>query len=38
MSNCANNYVPEYVPQDLPWHERDRLMTWYNQAKYQKLP
>ena len=35
MSNCTNNYVPEYVPRDLPWYERDGLMTWYDQAKYQ---
>ena len=35
MSNCTNNYVPEYVPKDLPWYERDGLMTWYNQAKCQ---
>ena len=33
MSSCSNNYVPEYVPPDLPWYERDGLMTWYDQAK-----
>ena len=25
----VNNYGPEFVPQDLPWYERDGLMTWY---------
>ena len=35
MSNCINNYLPEYVPQDISWHERDELMTWYDQAKSQ---
>ena len=24
----ANGYVPEYVPEDLPWYERDGLMTY----------
>ena len=36
-SNCTNNYVPEYVPQDLPWYERDGLITWYDQVKCQKF-
>ena len=33
MSNCSNNYVAQYVPLDLPWYEKDGLMTWYNQVK-----
>ena len=33
MSNCVNNYVPDFVPQDLPWYERNGLMTWYEQIK-----
>ena len=36
-SNCTNNYVPEYVPQDLPWYERHGLITWYDQVKSQKF-
>lgn len=28
-----NNYVPEYVPENLPWYEKDGLLTWYDQAK-----
>ena len=32
-----SNYVPEYVLPDLPWYERDGLMTWYNQAKSQEF-
>lgn len=31
--NCVNNYIPEYVPKDLPWYERDGLMSYINQAK-----
>ena len=33
MSNCVNNYVPDFVPQDLSWYERNGLMTWYEQIK-----
>ena len=33
MSNCVNNYVPEFVPEDFKWYERDGLLTWYNQRK-----
>ena len=36
-NNCVNNSVPEYVPQDLPWYERDGLMTYYNQVKCQEF-
>ena len=35
-NNCVNNYVPEFVPQDLPRYERDGLMTYYNQVKCQE--
>ena len=31
--NLANNYILPFVPQDLKWYERDRLMTWYDQTK-----
>ena len=30
----ANNYIPEYTPGDLPWYERDGLMTNIDQLKY----
>ena len=37
MSNkkLENRFVPTYVPNDLPWYERNRLMTWYEQVKCQ---
>ena len=28
-----NNYAPEYMPENLPWYERDGLLTWYDQVK-----
>ena len=31
--NCTNKYVPEFIPSDLKWYERDGLMTWYDQVK-----
>ena len=33
MAKPANSYVPKYVPENLPWFERDGLMTWYHQGK-----
>ena len=30
---CQNNYIPEYIPKDLPWYERDGLMTYIDQEK-----
>lgn len=30
-----NNYIPEYVPEDLPWYERDGLMKYIDQVKCQ---
>ena len=32
--SCANNYGPIYVPKNLPWYERDDVMTWYDQCKW----
>ena len=32
--NFANNYIPEFVPEDLPWYERDGLMTHIDQMKH----
>ena len=28
-----NNYIPEYIPDDLPWYERDGLMTQLDKIK-----
>ena len=33
----AMSYVPPFVPQDLPWYERDGLMMWYVQGKCQEF-
>ena len=30
----AKSYLPECVPEDLPWYERDGLMTYIDRAKY----
>ena len=29
----TNTYIPEYVPDNLKWYERDRLDTWYKKNK-----
>ena len=34
---AENSYIPEYVPSDLPWYERDGLMTWYDQRKCEQF-
>ena len=26
--SCANNYIAEYVPDNLPWYERDGVMAY----------
>ena len=36
-NNCVNNYIPEFVLQDLSWYEQDGLMTSYNPIKCQKF-
>ena len=34
INNVAvNNYVLQYVPENLPWYKRDGLFTWYDQTK-----
>ena len=33
----ANNYLPEYMPEDLPWFERDDLMTYIDYLKYEEF-
>ena len=39
MSNKKfdNRFIPTFVPNDLPWYERDGLMTWYEQCKCQEF-
>ena len=32
-TNNMNTYVPKFVPDNLPWYERDGLITWYDQQK-----
>ena len=29
----TNTYIPEYVPDNLKWYERDGLDTWYQKNK-----
>ena len=24
-----NRFVPKFVPRNLPWYEREGLLTWY---------
>ena len=34
----ANNYIPKYVLEDLPWYERDGLLlTYIDQLKYKEF-
>ena len=28
-----NTYIPKFVPNNLPWYERNGLNTWYEQNK-----
>ena len=35
--NTANKYVPDFVPNDLKWYERDGLLTWYDQIKCERF-
>ena len=32
-----NRFAPNYVPNNMPWYERDGLMSWYNQVKCQEF-
>ena len=34
MSNFTNNYISEYVPDNLTWYERDGLMSYIDKLKY----
>ena len=29
----AINYIPPFVPEDLKYYERDKLISWYDQIK-----
>lgn len=31
--NHTSSYALPFVPQDLKWYEKDKLMTWYDQGK-----
>ena len=33
----ANDYIPKYVPEDLPWYEREGLLTYIDQMKYKEF-
>ena len=33
----VNNYVPEVVPSNLKWFERDGLLTYIDQLKYERF-
>ena len=35
--NCVNNYVPKYIPKDLPWYERNGLITYIGQVKCEEF-
>ena len=35
--NCVNNYVPKYIPKDLPWYERNGLITYIDQVKCEEF-
>ena len=38
MANKGNTYVPKFVPDNLSWYERDGLMAWFDQQKYEDFP
>ena len=35
--SSQNNYIPEYIPDDLPWYERDELMKCIDNLKCDKF-
>ena len=35
--NLAIKYIPNYIPKNHPWYERDGLMTYIEQLKYKKF-
>ena len=36
-SYLGNKYIPDYCPPNLPWYERDGLLTWHDQNKYKEF-
>ena len=32
-----NRFVPKCVPRNLPWYEREGLLTWYKQTKCEQF-
>ena len=34
---ATNNFIPNYIPVDLKWYEKDGLGTWYLQNKCEKF-
>ena len=35
IKKVDNAFVLKFVPKNLKWYERDGLMTWYDQTKYE---
>ena len=35
--NIANKYVPDGVPNNLKWYEKDGFLTWYDQIKWERF-
>lgn len=35
--NLVNKYIPEVVPSNLKWFERDGLFTYIDQLKYERF-
>ena len=33
----VNKYIPEYTPNNLKWYERDGLLTYIDQLKYEEF-
>ena len=36
VKNGDNNFIPEYIPDNLPWYETDVLLT-YNEFRCEEL-
>lgn len=37
MAKVDNMFIPKFIPNDLPWHQRDGFMTWYDQNKFNEF-
>ena len=33
----VNRFFPKFLPRNLPWKEREGLLTWYEQAKCEQF-